>query len=73
MNRGKLRSCIGKKDVTLIKTDSQEGDEVCVFEGFMDYLTSRQINDGDNLDNEFLILNSTSMFFFHTKTIEQVR
>ena len=53
--------CLGKKDVTFITTVESKKDEVCVFEGFFDYLTYRQLQKDETSD--FLILNSTSMFF----------
>lgn len=52
--------CLGKKDVTLIQqVDSNK--EITVFEGFLDYLTFRNIEKTKKSD--YLILNSTVMLF----------
>lgn len=50
--------CIGKKDITLIKKNSNK---LLVFEGFMDYLSykNNRLFNSENLD--FLILNSLAM------------
>lgn len=53
--------CLGKKDVTLVKNQKSNFDEIAVFEGFFDYLTYRNIEKEQNTD--YLILNSTSMLF----------
>ena len=55
--------CLGAKDVTLIKTDKQESSEVCVFEGFFDYMTYHSLKKNVDINTDFLILNSTAMFF----------
>ncbi|WP_343662817.1 toprim domain-containing protein [Chryseobacterium mucoviscidosis] len=52
--------CLGKKDVTLIKTQNNF-DEIAIFEGFFDYLTYRNMEKEQSTD--YLILNSTSMLF----------
>ncbi|MFY1047495.1 toprim domain-containing protein [Chryseobacterium sp. GP-SGM7] len=53
--------CLGKKDVTLIKTQPNVYNEIIIFEGFFDYLTFEDMNTELNVD--FLILNSTAMLF----------
>lgn len=53
--------CLGTKDVTWVKTQKNEADEIAVFEGFFDYLTYRNMEKEQKSD--CLILNSTSMFF----------
>lgn len=53
--------CLGKKDVTLLKTQVNISNEIVVFEGFFDYLTFRSIENEHQGD--CLILNSTAMFF----------
>lgn len=53
--------CLGKKDVTLIKTQKNNFDEIAIFEGFFDYLTYRNLEKEQSSD--YLILNSTSMLF----------
>ncbi len=55
--------CLGKKDVTLIVTDNNPKNEIVVFEGFFDYLTYRNLENSDNSNCDFLVLNSTSMLF----------
>jgi len=53
--------CLGKKDVTLVKSRKKSFDEIAVFEGFFDYLTYRNVEKEQSSD--YLILNSTSMLF----------
>lgn len=53
--------CLGKKDVTLVKTQKNNFGEIAIFEGFFDYLTYRNMEKEQNSD--YLILNSTSMLF----------
>lgn len=53
--------CLGKKDVTLVKTQKNKFGEIAIFEGFFDYLTYRNMEKEQNSD--YLILNSTSMLF----------
>lgn len=55
--------CLGKKDVTLIKTPQNEKKEICIFEGFFDYLTYLNLPNVQISNSDFLILNSTAMFF----------
>ncbi|PWN58456.1 toprim domain-containing protein [Chryseobacterium viscerum] len=55
--------CLGSKDVTLIKNDLNALSEVLVFEGFFDFLTYLTIKDFRNETADYLILNSTAMFF----------
>lgn len=55
--------CLGKKDVTLIKNPRNEKKEVCIFEGFFDYLTYLNLPNVQNSNSDYLILNSTAMFF----------
>lgn len=53
--------CLGKKDITLVKTQQNHSDEIVIFEGFFDYLTYRNMEKKQSSD--YLILNSTSMLF----------
>lgn len=55
--------CLGIKDVTLIKNDLNSYNEIILFEGFFDYLTYRAINIINDETADYLILNSTAMFF----------
>lgn len=55
--------CLGKKDVTLIKNPRNEKKEVCIFEGFFDFLTYLNLTNAQNSNSDYLILNSTAMFF----------
>lgn len=51
--------CIGKKDITLIENRS---DTICVFEGFMDYLSYRNsIYQLEENNYDYLILNSVAL------------
>lgn len=54
--------CLGKKDITLIKRDNNAKNEICIFEGFFDYLTLKKIEKSDS-NSDYLILNSTAMLF----------
>ena len=54
--------CLGKKDVTFIKNSDNVKIEICVFEGFFDYLTYFNLPNVQNSNSDFLILNSNSMF-----------
>ncbi|HBV17502.1 toprim domain-containing protein [Epilithonimonas ginsengisoli] len=55
--------CLGRKDVTLIKNDLNTLREVIVFEGFFDFLTYLTIKNFRSETADYLILNSTAMFF----------
>lgn len=63
--------CLGTKDVTLIKNDLNISNEVLVFEGFFDYLTFMNIDKGENLTSDYLILNSTAMLFKADEILEE--
>ena len=52
--------CLGKKDVTLVENQSSE---ICIFEGFFDYLTYKNLEKKENSNSDYLILNSTAMLF----------
>ncbi|NML70788.1 DNA primase [Chryseobacterium sp. RP-3-3] len=60
--------CLGKKDVTLILGE-ENNDEITVFEGFIDYLTFKNIEKTKNSD--YLILNSTVMLFKAMKKLNE--
>lgn len=55
--------CLGKKDVTLIKNELNISNEILIFEGFFDYLTFKNLEKKENSNSDYLILNSTAMFF----------
>jgi 5S rRNA maturation endonuclease (ribonuclease M5) len=55
--------CLGKKDVTLIKNELNISNEILVFEGFFDYLTFRNLEKKENINSDYIILNSTAMLF----------
>ena len=55
--------CLCKKDVTLIKNPKNEKKEVCIFEGFFDFLTYLNLPNVQISNSDFLILNSTAIFF----------
>ena len=58
-----LKICLGKKDVTFIKNPKNEKNEICIFEGFFDYLNYLNLPNAQNSNSDYLILNSTAMFF----------
>lgn len=55
--------CLGKKDVTLLKSGLGVKREVKIFEGFFDFLTFKNIQRGANEVSDYLVLNSTAMLF----------
>jgi 5S rRNA maturation endonuclease (ribonuclease M5) len=55
--------CLGKKDVTFIKNLKNDKKEICIFEGFFDFLTYLNLPNAQNSNSDFLILNSTAMYF----------
>ena len=63
--------CLGKKDVTLLKNPKNEKNEICVFEGFFDFLTYLNLPNVQFSNSDFLILNSTAMFFRVEKQLTQ--
>jgi len=63
--------CLGKKDVTLIVNDKKSKNEIVVFEGFFDYLTYRNLDKSGNSNCDFLVLNSTAMFFKVEEKLKQ--
>ena len=60
--------CLGKKDVTLVENQSSE---ICIFEGFFDYLTYKNLEKKENSNSDYLILNSTAMLFKIEKKLEK--
>lgn len=60
-----LKICLGKKDVTLIKNLKNDKKEICIFEGYFDFLAYLNLANvqSSNSDSDFLILNSIAMFF----------
>ena len=60
--------CLGKKDVTLVENQSSE---ICIFEGFFDYLTYKNLEKKENSNSDYLILNSTAMFFKVEETLKK--
>ena len=62
------KMCLGKKDVTLVENQSSE---ICIFEGFFDYLTYKNLEKKGNLNSDYLILNSTAMFFKVEETLKK--
>ena len=55
--------CLGKKDVTLLKNELNSFNEILIFEGFFDYLTYKNLEQKENSNSDYLILNSTAMLF----------
>jgi len=60
--------CLGKKDVTMVENQSSE---ICIFEGFFDYLTYKNLEKKGNLNSDYLILNSTAMLFKVEETLKK--
>lgn len=54
--------CLGKKDITLIQSEIK-CKEIALFEGFFDYLTFRNLEQDNTPSCDYLVLNSTAMFF----------
>lgn len=52
--------CLGKKDITLIEN---QNNEICIFEGFFDFLTFKNLETSVSAISDYLILNSTTMLF----------
>ena len=63
--------CLGKKDVTLIKNELNISSEILVFEGFFDYLTFKNLEQKENSNSDYLILNSTAMLFKVEKKLKK--
>mgnify|MGYP000048719100 CR=1 FL=1 len=63
--------CLGKKDVTLIKNELNISNEIVIFEGFFDYLTYKNLEKKENSNSDYLILNSTAMFFKVEETLKK--
>ena len=62
------KMCLGKKDVTLVENQSSE---ICIFEGFFDYLTFKNLEKNENSNSDYIILNSTSMLFKVEETLKK--
>jgi len=60
--------CLGKKDVTMVENQSSE---ICIFEGFFDYLTYKNLEKKENSTSYYLILNSTAMLFKVEETLKK--
>lgn len=58
-----IKLCLGKKDVTLLKSGLGVKREVKIFEGSFDFLTYKNIQRGANEVSDYLVLNSTAMLF----------
>jgi 5S rRNA maturation endonuclease (ribonuclease M5) len=63
--------CLGKKDVTLMKSELNSFNEILIFEGFFDYLTFKNLEKTENSNSDYLILNSTAMFFKIEKLLNE--
>lgn len=55
--------CLGKKDVTFIKNLDNLKKEICIFEGYFDFLTYLNLPNVQNSNSDYLIFNSIAMFF----------
>ena len=63
--------CLGKKDVTLLKNELNSFNEILIFEGFFDYLTYKNLEKKENSNSDYLILNSTAMFYKVEETLKK--
>ena len=63
--------CLGKKDVTFIKNLDNVKKEICIFEGYFDFLTYLNLPNAQNSNSDFLVLNSTAMFFKVEEELKQ--
>ena len=64
-----VKSCIKKKDITLIENQSNS---IKVFEGFFDYLSFLQISDDDSQNkSDYLILNSVALIVKNISLLNQ--
>ena len=66
-----LKICLGKKDVTFIKNLKKDKKEICIFEGYFDFLTYFNLPNVQGSNSDFLILNSTAMFFKVEKVLKE--
>ncbi len=53
-----FKGCIGKKAITFIKNNN---DSVCIFEGFIDFLSYKTMYKSYPLNEDYLICNSTAL------------
>jgi len=53
-----FKGCIGKKGIT---TFNYGNTTVCVFEGFIDFLSYKTLHKNKNLEEDYIICNSTSL------------
>lgn len=63
-----FKGCLGKKDITVIENG---GDDVFVFEGFLDFLSYLTLFPNRNLKEDYIILNSVSLIEKITKCIQK--
>jgi DNA primase len=55
-----FKGCIGKKQITFIRGTKTEKRNVHIFEGFMDFLSLVERNNGKKLQDDVIVLNSLS-------------
>lgn len=55
------KGVIGVKDITIVKKNFER---VSVFEGFMDFLSYLTMKGDDNINSDFIVLNSASMVVY---------
>ena len=48
-----------------------QSSEICIFEGFFDYLTYKNLEKKENSTSDYLILNSTAMLFKVEETLKK--
>jgi hypothetical protein len=62
-----FKGCIGKKDISIIESDSKK---VSVFEGFMDFLSYLTLSNQSKAQSDIIVLNSVA---FKKQAIEFIR
>ena len=66
-----FKICLGKKDVTSIKNLKNVKKEICIFEGYFDFLAYFNLPNVQSSNSDFLILNSIAMFFKVKEELKQ--
>jgi 5S rRNA maturation endonuclease (ribonuclease M5) len=63
--------CLGTKDLTVIQKENSNKRDICIFEGFFDYLTLRNLEKTTLSSSDYLILNSTAMLFKTSEILKE--
>ena len=60
-----------QKRCDIDKNELNVSNEIVIFEGFFDYLTYKNLEKKENSNSDYLILNSTAMFFKVEETLKK--